>query len=266
MGEPQVLATGLTFPEGPVLAPDGETLYCVNIEAHVLSRLDLRTRALTRNWVTLPDDGRGNGATLGPDGALYVADVGARRIVRVGLPDGPVTTVADRTDMGIPLRGPNDLIFDADGAILFTDPAGSWDEPLGCVYRIAPGSRVAAKVADGLRFPNGLVLSPDGVILYVAETPLRRVLAFDLPTGARRVFAAVGEAGGPDGMRLAPDGSLYVALFGDGCVAEVSPSGEVVRRLPVPGGKNVTNLCFAPDARSIYVTEAESGTIVQVPL
>ena len=264
MPEPQVLARGLAFPEGPTLSSDGKTLYVVNIQANFLSRLDLTTGLLTREWVTLPEGGAGNGMTLGPDGALYVADVGARRILRVGLPDGPVTVVADTGEAGQALRGPNDLIFDRHGGLFFTDPAGSWDDPIGCVYRVAPGSLAISQVADGLRFPNGLVLAPDGQTLYVAETARQRILALDLATRNRRVIAAVGKTGGPDGMRWGRDGCLYVALYGDGCVVKVSAGGEIVHRYPVPFGKSVTNLCFAPDGQSLYVTEAESHTIIRV--
>ena len=65
-------------------------------------------------------------------------------------------------------------------------------------------------------------------------------------------------------MRLGPDGSLYVAVFGDGCVTHISPTGDEIRRYPIPGGQRVTNLCFAPDHGSLYVTEADSHTVVQL--
>ncbi len=266
---PTVLATGLAFPEGPVLSRDGGTLYCVNIEASFLSRLDLATRTLTREWLTLPDGGRGNGATLGPDGALYVADVGAKRIVRISLANdpapGPVTTVADTNHVGATLRGPNDLIFAPDGSLYFTDPQDSWHDPIGAVYKIHATTRHVSRVADGLRYPNGLALSQDAQTLYVAQTPLGRIDALDLASGVLRPFARVSETGGPDGLRLGPEGCLYAAIFGDGVVAKVSPQGEVLARLPV-GGRNPTNLCFAPHARALYVTEAETHSLICLPL
>lgn len=261
---PAVLARGLRFPEGPALSPSGDALYVVNLETRWLSRLNLATGALTLEWAALPDGGRGNGLTLGPDGDLYVADVGRRLVARVSLPSGRVSTVADRTDAGATLRGPNDLVFDRRGGLYFTDPQGSGDDPIGAVYYVAPDTRVAVRVAGGLRFPNGLVLSPDGETLLVAETPLRRVIALALPSGAARVFAETGPTGGPDGMRWGPDGHLYAALFGAGVVARISPDGEVVARLPVGAGLRPTNLCFAPGGRSLYVTEADSGTIVRI--
>ena len=261
---PVVLARGLRFPEGPALSPSGDTLYVVNLETEWLSRLELTTGALTREWAALPDGGRGNGLTLGPDGDLFVADAGRRLIARVSLSGGHISTVADRTEAGGLLRGPNDLVCDRHGGIYFTDPAGTWDDPIGAVYYVAPAPRTVSRVADGLQFPNGLVLSPDEKTLYVAESPLRRVTAVSLPAGAKRVFATVSTTGGPDGMRLGPDGDLYAAIYGEGVIARISPSGEVVARLPVGAGLRPTNLCFAPDGGSLYVTEADSGTVVRM--
>ncbi len=266
---PTVLATGLAFPEGPVLSRDCKVLYCVNVAASFISRLDLTTHTLTREWLTLPDNGRGNGATLGPDGALYVADVGAKRIVRIDISQDPspgaVSVIADADPLGAPLLGPNDLVFAPDGTLYFTDPNGSWADPIGAVYKVHPATRAISVVAKDLRYPNGLVLSQDARTLYLAQTPLKRIDALDLSTGTLHPFATVSENGGPDGLRLGPDGSLYVAVFGDGVVVKVSPQGKVLARLPV-GGQNPTNLCFTPEGTALYVTEAETHTLVFLPL
>lgn len=259
---PLVLASGLMFPEGPALSPDGQMLYCVNVQANFISRLDLHTQTLTREWVTLPDGGRGNGMTLGLDGALYVADVGAKRIVRVSLPDGRVSVVVDTNDIGAPLLGPNDLLFDRVGSLYFTDPDGSWDTPIGAVYNLAHGSSRVSKIAGGLRYPNGLALSPDEKTLYVALSPLNEIAAFDLHTGAQRPFASVP---GPDGLRLAPGGDLYAACYASGEVAVAAPGGHVRRRFAA-GGAHPTNLCFSHDGLGLYVTNAETNALVYVRL
>jgi len=269
---PETLARGLRFPEGPALSLDGKTLYVVNVQTSAISRLDLTTGALTYAWVTLPEGGRGNGMTLGPDGALYVADVGRKLIARVSLPDGKVTTVVDKAPGGASFRGPNDLIFDKQGGLYFTDPDGSWDKPIASVYHVAPKTHTVSLVADGLQFPNGLVLSPDEKTLYVAESPLHRVTAVDVtpngivPPGRSHAFATVATTGGPDGMRLGRDGFLYAAIYGEGVIAKVSPQGDVVRRYDVGVGQHPTNLCFAPDGHSLYVTETDSNTIIQLRL
>ena len=263
---PETLAQGLKFPEGPALSPDGTTLYAVNVQSSAISRLDLKTKAFRYDWVTLPAGGRGNGMTLGPDGALYVADVGRKLIARISLPDGRVTTVVDKDPGGGAFRGPNDLIFDKHGGIYFTDPDGSWDKPIASVYHVAPKTHAVSLVADGMQFPNGLVLAADGKTLFVAESPLHRITAVTLAGGAKRVFCVTGTVGGGDGMRLGRDGFLYAAIYGEGVIAKISMQGTVVRRYAVQAGKGCTNLCFAPDQRSLYVTETDTNTIVQLRL
>ena len=263
---PVTLAQGLKFPEGPALSPDGKTLYLVNVQTSAISRLDLKTKTLTYAWVTLPEGGRGNGATLGPDGALYVADVGRKLIARISLPEGQVTTIVDRTAEGKPFRGPNDLVFDKRGGIYFTDPDGSWDKPIASVYFVAPQTHAVTLVADGLQFPNGLTLSADGKTLYVAESPLHRITAIDLNSGAKNVFCVTGTVGGGDGMRLGHDGFLYAAIYGEGVIAKISLQGEVVHRYPVIVGQHPTNLCFTQDGKSLYVTETDSNTVIELRL
>lgn len=264
------LAHGLVFPEGSTLSADGKTLYIVNVQANFISRLDLKTNTLTREWVRLPAGGRGNGLTLGPDGALYVADVGRRCIARISLKDKAVTMIADRTETGAAFRGPNDLVFDTHGGLYFTDPDGSWNEPLGAVYYAAPKTHKVSKVAEGLRFPNGLVLSPDERTLYVAESPLHRISRIDLtpngtmPPGRKSVFAVVATTGGPDGMRWGPDGQLYAAIFGDGAVVRVNTAGKITGRVSIPQGSQPTNLCFSADGTALFVTEAESHCVVRL--
>ena len=262
----ETLAQGLKFPEGPTLSADGTTLYAVNVQSSAISRLDLKTKVFVYDWVTLPEGGRGNGMTLGPDGALYVADVGRKLIARISLPDGKVTTVVDRDEAGLTLRGPNDLIFDKQGGIYFTDPDGSWDKPIASVYHVAPKTLAVSLVAGGLQFPNGLVLSADEKTLFVAESPLHRITAITLAGSAKRVFCVTGTVGGGDGMRLGRDGFLYAAIYGEGVIAKISMQGEVVHRYAVQVGQHCTNQCFAPDQRSVYVTETDTNTVIRLRL
>ena len=263
---PETLAQGLKFPEGPTLSADGGTLYAVNVQSSAISRLDLKTKAFVYDWVTLPEGGRGNGMTLGPDGALYVADVGRKLIARISLPDGKVTTVVDKAPGGGAFRGPNDLIFDKEGGIYFTDPDGSWDKPIASVYHVAPKTHAVSLVAGGMQFPNGLVLSADEKTLFVAESPLHWITAITLAGGAKRVFCVTGTVGGGDGMRLGRDGFLYATIYGEGVIAKVSMMGEVVHRYDVQVGKHPTNLCFAQDGHSLYVTETDTNTIIHLAL
>ena len=113
---------------------------------------------------------------------------------------------------------------------------------------------------------NGIEVSPDGKTLYVNESVQRKVWAFRIgKNGAlsgKRLLIEFPDFG-MDGMRSDIKGNLYITRHGKGTVAVVSPQGVVLHEIDVLG-KHPTNLCFCgPDGRTVYVTEAEQGRLVQ---
>ena len=190
-----VLATGLQFPEGPIAMADG-TVLVVEIARGTLSRV------LSDGHVeVVAETGGGpNGAAMGPDGACYVcnnggfewverrgriypgeqaADYAGGRIERVELDTGKVEVLYTHAN-GVPLRGPNDLVFDAAGGFWFTDHGKTRPrarDRTGVFYAKADGSHVE-EVIFPLEAPNGIGLSPNEDELYVAETPTGRLWAF----------------------------------------------------------------------------------------
>ena len=191
-----IVAEGLAFPEGPVWCADGSVIV-VEIKAGRITRVQPDGRTET---VATPGGGP-NGAAIGPDGALYVcnnggfewsamgdltlpggaaADYAGGRIERVDLRTGSVERLYDSCD-GVPLSGPNDIVFDADGGFWFTDLGkhfhGSTSHG-GLFYAHADGSRIVCAV----RGPNlnGVGLSPDGRTVYAAHTQERLLLAWDI--------------------------------------------------------------------------------------
>jgi len=120
--------------------------------------------------------------------------------------------------------------------------------------------------ATNMGTANGIEVSPDGSTLYVNESVQRNVWAFSISPDHRlsnkRLLKRFDDFGF-DGMRCDVDGCLYIARHGKGTVVKLSPSGEVLKEIDVPGSKP-SNLCFGgPDGRTVYVTEVDHRRLVQ---
>ena len=290
------IASGLQFPEGPVAMDDGSVLL-VEIARGTLTRVlpDGRTQVVA-------DLGGGpNGAAIGPDGAVYVCnnggfrwareasgiqrpvaqadDYAGGRVERVDLASGRVERVLEAVD-GHRLRGPNDLVFDAEGGMYFTDLGKGREDDMdrGAVYYARPDGSAATVVARPVMTPNGIALSPDGRTLYYAETEGARLWAFDVtgpgtverhpwPSmhGARMVAAA-------PGGRYQRFDSMAVDAFGNACVATllhggitvISPDGSLSSHVPLPD-PFTTNLCFGgADMRTVFVTLSGTGKLIAI--
>ena len=284
------VADGLAFPEGPVALADGSVLV-----------VEIRSGRLVKvapdgaKSVVAALGGGPNGAALGPDGALYVCNNGGLEffdaapdlavpghaphdyvsgsIQRVDLATGAVTTLYDSCD-GRPLRGPNDIVFDADGGFWFTDlgKADDWSRDQGFLLYARPhGSRIT-RVRGGMLGPNGVGLSPDGKTLYVAETYTGRLWAMDVTGPGELAPAPVPWAPGRlvvtlpghqmiDSLAVEASGRICVAGGPDGGITVIDPDGshEHVR---IEGEVIVTNLCFSgEDLRTAYVTASGSGRL-----
>jgi len=288
------IASGLRFPEGPLALDDGSVLV-VEIAGGTLARVtpDGRVERIAQLG------GGPNGAAIGPDGAAYVCnngglhfihspdgtmrpahqpnDYSGGRVERVDLGTGRVERLFDAVE-GVPLKGPNDIVFDSGGGFYFTDlgKVRAHEVDRGGVYYAAPGYASAIAVAAPAMTPNGVALSPDDSILYYAETEGARLWAFDVtgpgqvrrdpwpsPHGGRLVVAAPGgHYQRFDSMAVDALGNVYVATLLHGGITIVSPDGTICRHLPLPD-RYPTNLCFGgPDLRTLYVTLSGSGRLI----
>src|SRR6266481_6006420 len=263
-----VLATGLEFPEGPThLGPDRVAF--VEIRG---GRVSLYDHGTVR---TIASPGGGpNGATLGPDGALYVANNGglslgphgrwmadvtiAGRVQRVTL-DGDVRDVAVHLP-GVPPNRPNDLCFGADGLLYYTDPHDWENMPNIGVGRVARTTLAGTVelVVEVPSFPNGIAFGPDDR-LYVAQSMTRRILVMEPRPGATPSTYCTLPSGYPDGFCFDASGRLYVA----GSLGDVlwifDPDGSVREEIPFDEGSEPTNCCLG-DGR-LYVTCSGSGQL-----
>ena len=292
MSEPKTteLANGLGFPEGPVWMPDGSVL----VTSLKFGRIT-RVHPDGRTETAAEPGGSPNGLAIGPDGALYVCNSGGwdfyeigdftiphteipehysgGRIERVDLATGDIKVLYTQCD-GNPLIGPNDLVFDAQGGMWFTDHGrrAGRVEHVGAVYYAQPDGSSIREVVFPSAGPNGIGLSPDGTRLYVAETHTGRLYAYNVTAPGEVERTAAGATGamicGLPGMQLFDslgvdgDGNIVVATLVTGALTVISPAGEVLDQV-VLGDPMVTNVCWGgEDLRTAFATLSAVGRLV----
>jgi gluconolactonase len=228
------------------------------------------------------ETGAPNGHKVLADGTHLVCDASRHAVLHLSA-DGKMLEPASKECDGKPLRGPNDLCLDmANGGFYFTDPGDSGlKNPIGTVHY---GDKTGKThlVDGGYAYSNGIVLTPDGKKLYVAESQKNRVMVYDVTgagkVGEKKLFADLPKKASseqvdnqPDGMCLDAEGNLYVAHYGMKQVQVLNPKGELVARY---GGGNVTtsNVAFGgPKMDQLFVTgglgaEAGKGGLFRLDL
>jgi gluconolactonase len=288
----QELASGLEFPEGPIALADGSVLL-VEIKRGTLTRVgtDGRTSVVAKTG------GGPNGAAIGPDGRVYVcnnggfewhqagpyllpgnqpADYTGGSIQRIDLATGKVETLYTSCG-GNPLRGPNDLVFDATGGFWFTDhgKTRARDRDRGGLYYARPDGSSVREMVYPLDAPNGVGLSPDGRRVYVAETHTGRVFFWELEgpgvikphVSPNQGYLLVGLPGMQllDSLAIDSEGNVCVATIVNGGITVISPDGTRVDHVALPDPLT-TNICFGgPGLRTAFVTLSATGKLVSFP-
>ncbi len=217
----------------------------------------------------LDTGGAPNGHKILADGTHLICD-GEKHCVFHVSADGKILDKASSKCGDKELRGPNDLTLDTpNGGFYFTDPGGSDDKKLvGTIHYVTKDGKTLL-CAEGLAFPNGIVLAPDGKRLLVAESKKNRVLEYPIESpgklGKMRVFADLPEKKGeqidnqPDGMCLDSEGNLYVAHYGMKQVQVLDKDGKLVRRYP-GGNLTTSNVAFGgPNLDTLHITGGIKG-------
>jgi gluconolactonase len=290
----RVLATGLQFPEGPVACADGSVLL-VEIQRKTVTRVLPNGKV----EVVVQLTGGPNGLAMGPDDDLFICNNGGflfqtiagynrtkagvpegyagGYIEKINLKSGKRTVLYDRCGDHL-LTGPNDIVFDTHGGFYFTDLGKTYPRYRmhgGLYYAKADGSMIV-EVAYPMTSPNGCGLSPDGKVLYGAETETGRLWAFDLekpgvakkhpfpsPHGGRLV-CGIGGNHRFDSMAVDAQGNSCVATLLSGCISVISPEGKVLRQVET-GDPMTTNVCFGgADLKTAYITLSGTGQLVSM--
>jgi gluconolactonase len=164
-------------------------------------------------------------------------------------------------------KGVNDLVFDSRGALYFTDQGQTGlHDPTGCVYRLGADGRLDRLLAN-VPSPNGVALSPDERVLYVAVT--RGNCVWRVPLLEDGSVAKVGQfftshgPSGPDGLAVDESGRLIVANPGLGVAWVLDAQAQPVEVLRSVAGSSLTNVAFGGEGRrTAFFTESASGTIL----
>ena len=262
-GDPERLASGFRFTEGPAWHPDGYWVFS-DIPADTIYKLgtDGRVEPFRR------PSGYANGNVFDTAGNLLSARHD-RRVTRSRADGGEEVLAA--VYGGAPLNSPNDLAIAPDGAVWFTDPpygiSGNGparapeEQPVRGVYRLH-GERLELMTGE-LRLPNGLAFSPDGRWLYVSDSADGGVYRFavgeDGRLGAKTLFARVrpprGEQPATDGIKVDRQGRVWVS--GRRALGVFDPRGELLCRIDL-GQKRITNLAFGGvDGRDLLITTGD---------
>ena len=266
--EPERLATGYVFTEGPLWHPDG-FYYFNDIRPGTLYRLRPGEAP-----VELRKTEGGNGLTFDLAGKLIHCEGEGRRVTRAS-ETGPVETLVDRYQGGR-FNRPNDVICHSDGSLWFTDPsmripfsereiAGPQEDQNvfagAAVYRLSKDGELSTVVS--VEYPNGLALSPDERTLYIANSRTTEYIhAIEVNAAgemtAKRIFADMSERDGPgipDGMKVDTKGRVFCT--GSGGIWVFEPDGTLIGKIRFP--EMAVNLAFGgADLRTLFVTAVTS--------
>ena len=253
--------SNFAFVEGPVWVPkDGGYLLFSDIYNSKTMKMSAPNQVSVYRRFT----NAGNGNSMDAQGRLYTAERDGHRISRMEA-DGNVSVVAGEFE-GKRFNSPNDVVVRKDGQVYFSDPASAAvlekrELDFNGVFHVSPNGKVS--LISKMTRPNGVALTPDGKTLYVADTTERKILAYDLDAEGNasneRTFVS-GLEGGPDGLRVAADGNVYIAT---GPVVIYTPQGKLIRTIRLP--EVAANLEFGgPDLKTLFITARTSVYRVHV--
>jgi len=257
---------GLNFPEGPAF--DGKSsIYLSNCYGGWITKY---SDGVKDTFISKMDDSslieKTNGLAFDKDGYLYVCEYGKGKILQIST-NGKIEVYADGYK-GEKFNRPNDLTFDDNGNLFFTDPK-SYDKNIldGRIFFVDAKTKKVILLEDSLAFPNGINISPVDGKLYVCESAEQKIIRFNITEDNQLInkedFIEL-PGGDPDGIEFDVNGNLYVAHFGGKAVYIFSLEGKLIQKIETPGAKP-TNLEFGDaDYKTLYLTEVETNSLYRI--
>jgi gluconolactonase len=252
------------FLEGPSFDRDGN-LYVTNIPYGQIFKVSPDGEfTLVATY-----DGEPNGLKIHKDGRIFIADH-KQGLLLLDPDGGNVTPLVDRPRHER-FKGLNDLVFTKTGDLYFTDQGESGlHDPTGRLWRLRSDGRLDL-VLSNVPSPNGLVLTPNEDILYLAVTRANAVwrvpLSPDGGIGRVGIFIQLSGGMGPDGMAMDAEGNLAVCHVGMGSDWLFSRLGRPLAEIQSCAGLGTTNAAYGgPERKTLYITDSETGTILKAAL
>ena len=251
------LADGFSFTEGPAVDKKGNVYFTDQPNDRIM-----KWSTDGKLSVFLDKTGRANGMYFDKKGNLLACSDMENEIWSFN-PKGEHTVLV--TDYnGKKLNGPNDLWIRPDGGIYFTDPLyvrNYWtrDPKMQLegeyVYFLSPDRKTITPVDTDIEKPNGIIGTPDGKLLYVADIKAGKTYVYEIQKDGsltnKKLFAEMGS----DGMTIDSEGNIY--LTGRG-VTVFNPKGERIERIPVEAGWTA-NVCFGgKDMKTLFITASQN--------
>ena len=250
------LAADFAFTEGPTCDAQGNLFFTDQPNDRIMKwSVDGKLSTF------LQPAGRANGMYFDSRGQLLAAADEKTALWSIA-PDGKVTVILDSYG-GKPLNGPNNLWVRPDGAIYFTDPFykrpwwthDTMPQDGQHVYFLSADRRQLVRVTADLEKPNGIVGTPDGKTLYVADIGAGKTFRFDIATDGRLTRKTLVAEQGSDGMTLDTEGNLY--LTGKG-VLVYDRMGRQIEEMQIPDEEWTANVSFCgQDRRTLFITASK---------
>jgi len=250
------LADGFAFTEGPAVDKKGNVYFTDQPNDRIL------VWSVDGKLSEFGSFGRANGTYFDRDGRLLTCSDMDNELWSVGMDGSHAVLVADFG--GKKLNGPNDLwVHPPSGGIYFTDPLykrpywtrnPAMQQEGEYVYYLKPDRKTVVKADTGLKQPNGIIGTPDGKKLYVADIGDSKTYVYDIqPDGSlanRKLFCTMGS----DGMTIDHQGNVY--LTGRG-VTVFNSKGEQIEHIPVEANWTA-NICFGgKDMKTLFITASQ---------
>jgi len=245
------LAGGFMFTEGPAADAEGN-IYFSDIPNNRIHKWSLDGALSTFR----ENSGGSNGLYFDKKGNLLACEGGGRRLVSIN-PQGKVTVLAEEYQ-NKRFNSLNDLWIDPKGGIYFTDPSygrrDNLEQDGEHVYYLSPDRKKLIRVIDDMVRPNGVIGTPDGKLLYVADHGGNKTFVYKINNDGtlsnKKLFAAEGS----DGMTIDNEGNIYLTTR---VVAVYNKKGEKIESIKVPEGP--ANVCFGgQDKHTLFITARTS--------